>query len=76
METTMSHQSDFGYSSGALSMRCVACGSYELNCCDGLGNKIYNDQNMRGWSDRQKDELRGKPLPAGALRGDRAKEQR
>src|SRR5260221_9403057 len=34
-ENTVNHQSDYGYSTGAVSMRCVACGSYELDCCDG-----------------------------------------
>lgn len=27
--------SDYGYSSDAVSMRCIACGSMDLNCCDG-----------------------------------------
>jgi hypothetical protein len=35
MERQMHNQSDFGYSTGALSSRCIACGSYELDCCDG-----------------------------------------
>ncbi len=28
----MNHQSDYGYSTGALSNRCIACGSYDLKC--------------------------------------------
>lgn len=36
----MNHQSDFGYSTGAVSMRCVACGSVHLNCCNGDGMRF------------------------------------
>lgn len=36
----MNHQSDFGYSTSAVSMRCIACGSIELACCDGKGNPL------------------------------------
>src|ERR1700676_3955096 len=32
---TIQNQSDYGYSTGAVSMRCRACGSYEMDCCDG-----------------------------------------
>lgn len=32
----MHSQSDYGYASpGAASMRCIACGSMSLDCCDG-----------------------------------------
>lgn len=41
------YSSDYGYDSGAVSMRCVACGSYELNCCNGDGvrytHRIINE---------------------------------
>jgi hypothetical protein len=37
----MNHQSDYGYSTGAVSMRCAACGSMELNCCDGSIPQSY-----------------------------------
>jgi hypothetical protein len=33
------YPSDYGYDSGAVSMRCIACGSYELNCCNGDGRR-------------------------------------
>ncbi len=36
----MNHQSDFGYSTGTRSMRCAACGSNELGCCDGHGHAL------------------------------------
>lgn len=37
----MSHNpSDYGYSTGAVSMRCRSCDSTQLNCCDGHGNKF------------------------------------
>lgn len=41
----MNHQSDYGYSTGAVSNRCIACGSMDLNCCDGTlfgGDDIPN----------------------------------
>lgn len=31
----MNRQSDYGYSTGAV--RCIACGSMDLNCCNGDG---------------------------------------
>ena len=37
----MNHQSDFGYSTGAVSMTCIACGKYADGfCCDGHGNPL------------------------------------
>ena len=37
----MHNASDYGYRSpGAPSMRCIACGSMHLNCCDGHGNPL------------------------------------
>lgn len=43
----MNQQSDFGYSTGAVSMRCCACGSMEVDCCNGNGipytHRIYDE---------------------------------
>lgn len=36
----MHNASDHGYWQPGFSMRCIACGSTELNCCDGHGNPI------------------------------------
>jgi hypothetical protein len=33
----MHNQSDFGYSTGAVSMTCAACGAHTLHCCTGDG---------------------------------------
>ena len=59
------YSSDYGYDSGAVSMRCVACGSCELNCCNGDGvrytHRIINEdgQFMGGFYSREdaEDEL-------------------
>ena len=40
MGDMMNHQSDYGYSTGAVSMTCIACGSTKRHCCDGRGHKI------------------------------------
>jgi hypothetical protein len=37
----MNNQTDHGFSAAdAVSLRCVACGSSELDCCDGEGGPL------------------------------------
>lgn len=56
----MNHQSDYGYSTGAISMRCTACGSMEWACCDGNGKRLSFHE-WGKWVDLKIAEIEGSP---------------
>lgn len=50
----MNSASDHGYSaSGAFSMRCCACGSFERHCCDGQRRCLSFDD----WAEAVDEEI-------------------
>lgn len=54
----MHNASDYELNTGAVSMKCAACGSYEPNCCDGYRSGLLLEQlqNARAVAQGHRDD--------------------